>query len=69
LLKALHIEDGDGFPKAIHAPWYENGMVLKSIASHTLNYNCLVKDCHWLAPSQMPVTAKEAEETEEADKL
>ena len=65
-LKAPHIEDGDGFPKAIPAPWYENATVPESIAPRTPNYNCSAEDHHWLARSQMPVTAKEAEE---ADKL
>ncbi|KAL3806943.1 hypothetical protein ACHAXA_007194 [Cyclostephanos tholiformis] len=65
-LKAPHIEDGPYFPKAIPAPWYENATVLESIAPRTPNYNCSVEDHHWLAQSQHPVTAKEAEE---ADKL
>ena len=66
-LKAPHIEDGEGFPKAIPAPWYLNDNVLESEskAPRTPNYNCSVEDHHWLAQNQLPITAKEAEEADQ----
>ena len=66
-LKAPHIEDGEGFPKSIPAPWYLNDTVLESEskAPRTPNYNCSVEDHHWLVQSQLPITAKEAEEADQ----
>jgi N-acetylglucosamine-6-sulfatase len=64
-LKSPHYEDGEGFPKAIPAPWYSHTTISESKAPRAPNYNCSVEDRHWLARSQAPMSIKEEEETDQ----
>lgn len=55
-VKAPHIQDGPGFPKATPAPWYQNVSILEDKAPRTPNYNLSCHDHHWLVRSQPPLT-------------
>ncbi|KAG7358785.1 sulfatase [Nitzschia inconspicua] len=65
-VKAPHIQDGDGYPMSIPAPWYTNTIVEESIAPRTPNYNYSgFPDHHWLVRSQGPLTKEEGEKIDE----
>ncbi|CAJ1934958.1 unnamed protein product [Cylindrotheca closterium] len=64
-VKAPHLQDGDGFPKAIPAPWYENCTIPETIAPRTPNYNHSCPDHHWLVRNQPPLTQLQGKEVDE----
>ncbi|OEU19142.1 hypothetical protein FRACYDRAFT_164211, partial [Fragilariopsis cylindrus CCMP1102] len=62
-LKAPHIQDGNGFPTAIPAPWYTDTIIKEMMAPRTPNYNTTGSTSqnpkHWLIRQQTPITQLE----------
>eukprot|EP00980_Cylindrotheca_fusiformis_P030282 scaffold24620_cov137-Cylindrotheca_fusiformis.AAC.4 len=63
-VKAPHLQDGPGFPKAIPAPWYESTSIPEEIAPRTPNYNLSCPDHHWLVRNQPILTNMQGEEVD-----
>lgn len=63
-VKAPHILDGPGFPKAVPAPWYQNTTIPESQAPRTPNYNYSATDHHWIVRTQLPLTQEEARQVD-----
>jgi N-acetylglucosamine-6-sulfatase len=63
-VKAPHLQDGPGFPKAIPAPWYENSSIPEMKAPRTPNYNLSCPDHHWLVRNQPILTQLQGEEVD-----
>jgi hypothetical protein len=70
-VKAPHIQDGEGFPMAVPAPWYENTRIPEQRAPRTPNYNSTTPSStghnnnsndyhHWLVRNQPPLSDLEA---------
>lgn len=63
-VKAPHLQDGEGFPKAIPAPWYSNSTIPEQKAPRTPNYNLSCPDHHWLVRNQPILTDQQGEEVD-----
>ncbi len=64
-VKAPHIQDANGFPMAIPAPWYQNTTLVEERAPRTPNYNYSATNHHWLVRTQPPLTTLQAQKVDE----
>lgn len=64
--KAPHIEDGNGWPMAQPAPWYNDSSLFSGIqAPRTPNWNLSAPDHHWLVRSQPAMTEEQQQHSDE----
>ena len=61
--QAPHIQDGQGWPITIPAPWY-NETFPGLRAPRTPNYNFSATDHHWMIAQQPPMTQEQADHSD-----
>jgi len=65
-VKAPHIQDGPGFPITLPAPWYNKTDLFPGLrAPRTPNWNASCPDHHWLIRQQPPMTAEQAQKSDD----